>query len=1178
MRAVLFRGCLSALTLTAMLATSVSAQVDTGTISGTIKDESGGVLPGATVTITHEGQALTLTSVTREDGTYIFTPIRTGAYAVEVDFPGFRKGVRRGLTVGIGENVRVDFTLQTGVVSEQVVVTGQSPLLQTGSGTVGETLKSETIQNLPVNGRDYTVLARLTTGVVPPQQGARAELMFAANGVRPAQNNYLLDGIDNNTSNVDFLSGVAYVVKPPIDAVDEIKILTSSFSAEYGRAGGAVLNTTLKSGTNRLRGSVWEFNRNDALNANDYFAKRAGVGKAKYNSNQFGMTGGGPIIASKTFWFGDYEGSLITQGRTWVRTVPTLAERQSGFTDFGDLIALQSGTVGADILGRTFPRGTVFDPATTRQLAVGQLDSVTGIAATRAGFVRDAFPGNRIPASRLDANAIKLMNLYPAPNQAGLNNNYVVNRDNNNDTHAFDIRVDHNFSSNDRFFARYSYSNNHKVRPSPFDGDADGGGFSEGDEKVWVNGFAASHTHVLSPTLINEARFGIGREHTYRLQPNGDDTSDVPARYGILGIPQQAGNGGMPLIRIGNQNLSDLGHAGWVVSERFSNTVQFSDNLTKVYKSHAFKGGYMYQHIFFGSTQPPYARGEYYVDGRYTSLVNQTDNSTGRASILLTQIPSRVPGGVDFLGGLNELRASPFGAVDAFKTYHGAYAQDSWHATSKLTVNYGLRWDWFSREQEQESEQANMVPGALGAASQYLIPAEWKNKPLSPSFINNLAKDNIQLVYTDEFGSGLGKMPKNNFAPRVDAAYEINPKMVLRSGYGLFYGAFENRGGNPSLGYNYPFQYTLVYQSANDTAPNRLPDGSLVGLDARDRLPLDPVIVNANGLTLRGVEFDYKTPRYHNYNVTLQTEVRENHSVEVGYVGTRGHHLETFTGMNNVTQLLPPGTNPQNYVQWPDFSRGSLWVRTVGESSYDSLQTKFIRRYSKGLQFLVSYTLSDSKTNAGDSLSGGMVGGLRGPDLVGWDLKNDIGLSAFHTKHAFVVSGNYDLPGSGPWLGGWRTNWVLSMYSGQAQTINCTVTTAAGSGTGGAGNGCYALVVGDPYAGQHNVDQFYNPAAFKDPAPVAAIGQTDFSPLGGERSQVTGPPLRQLDMGFARQFRVSTDKNFEVRVEIFNLTNTAAFNLPANAVLNFNDPRNFASMTTMRNLPRQIQLGAKLYW
>jgi carboxypeptidase family protein/TonB-dependent receptor-like protein len=1150
--------------LAVLIAAPASAQVDTGTILGTVRDESGGVLPGATVVITHEGQGFSLTGVTRQDGTYVFTPIRTGGYSVEVEFPGFRKGIRRGINVSIQQQALVDFLLQPGGLAEDVVVTADAPLLQTGTGTVGETLRSETIETLPINGRDYTVLARLIAGVLPPQPGARAPLMFSANGVRPAQNNYLLDGIDNNTSNVDFLSGVAYIVKPPVDAVDEIKVLTSSFSAEYGRAGGAVLNTTLKSGSNQFRGSLWEFHRNDALNANDFFANRARIKKGDYLSNQYGFTSGGPLISNNTFWFADYEGSLIRQARTWVRTVPTALQRSSGFTDYSDLIGLQSGTVGADVLGRTFPRGTVFDPATTRELRVGQVDPVTGIVATRAGFVRDAFPGNRIPGGRLQADAVRLMSLYPEPNQPGLTNNYVTNRTNNDNTHSFDVRIDHNLSSNDRFFGRYSFSDNHKVRPSPFEGDGDGGGFSEGDEKVRVNGFAASHTHMFSPTLINEARVGVSREHTNRLQPFGTDTGDVPARYGIRGVPQVEGNGGLPTLII--PTLSDLGHAGWVVSERFSNTAQFSDNLTKVYKSHTFKGGYMYQDIFFGSTQPPYARGQYNWDGRYTSVVNQIDDSTARAGVVLAQIPSLVPGGVNDLGGLSAIRVSPFGAVDAFKTYHGAYAQDSWRLSSALTVNYGVRWDYFSREQEREAEQANFVPGP---PAQYLIPATWKSKPLSKSFTDNLAKDNIQLVYTDEYGSGLGKMPKTNFAPRLDAAYQLSEKYVLRSGYGLFYGAFENRGGNPSLGYNYPFQFTLLHQSPNDVEPNRLPDGSLVGLNVRERIALESTNVNANGLTVRGVEFDYKTPRYHSYNVMLQTEILPNHSIEVGYVGTRGRNLETFTGVNNVTKLLPPGTNPQSFVQWPDFARGSLLVRTVGVSSYDSLQTKFQRRYHNGLQFLVSYTLSESKTNAGDSLSGGGVGGLRAPDVVGWDLTNDIGLSGFHTKHAFVVSGNYDLPGRGPILGGWRTDWVLSLYSGQAQTINCSLTT-------GAGTGCYALLVGDPYSGTRTVDQYYNPAAFANPDPVTSIGQTDFSPLGGKRSQVIGPGLRQLDMGVAKQIGVAGRRRVEVRAEAFNVTNTPAFNQPGS--LNFLDARNFASITAMRNTPRQIQLGAKIYW
>ena len=246
------------------------ARLTGGDLRGTVADQSGSVLPGATVTVTHEGQGFSLSTVTREDGTFIITPIRTGSYTVRVEFPGFRKTERRTIGVSIGQSAVVDFSLEPGALTEDVVVTANAPLLDTGSGTVGQALSSDVIENLPINGRDYTILARLSPGVVPPQPGARAPLMFSANGVRPAQNNYMLDGIDNNTSNVDFLSGVAYIVKPPVDAVDEIKILPSSFSAEYGRAGGAVLNTTLKSGSNQFRGSVWEFARNDAMNATDF--------------------------------------------------------------------------------------------------------------------------------------------------------------------------------------------------------------------------------------------------------------------------------------------------------------------------------------------------------------------------------------------------------------------------------------------------------------------------------------------------------------------------------------------------------------------------------------------------------------------------------------------------------------------------------------------------------------------------------------------------------------------------------------------------------------------------------------------------------------------------------------------------------------------------------------------
>ena len=778
--------------------------------------------------------------------------------------------MRRGITVSIQQTAVVDFGLQPGGVAEELVVTADAPLLQTGTGTVGETLGSEVIENLPINGRDYTILARLSAGVVPPQPGARAPLMFSANGVRPAQNNYLLDGIDNNTSNVDFLSGVAYIVKPPVDAVDEIKIMTSSFSAEYGRAGGAVLNTTLKSGTSKLRGSAWEFHRNDAMNANDFFANRANIKKGEYLSNQYGFTAGGPMIGSKTFWFADYEGSVIQQARTWVRTVPTAAQRASGFTNFSDLTTLQSGTVGADVLGRTFPRGTVFDPATTRQLQAGQIDPVTGMAATRAGFVRDAFPGNRIPASRIDPNALRLMQLYPEANLPGLNNNYVVNRTNTDDTHAFDVRVDHNFSSTDRFFARYSFSDNHKVRPSPFDGDADGGGFDEGDEKVRVNGFAASHTHMISSTLINEARFGLSREHTNRLQPGGED---IYRPAGALRHPGRAAAAGQ---RRSARPASDGPVAAR--SRRLGRQRALQQHAAVQRQPHE---GLQVPHLQDRLHVPEHLlrldaaalRARRVLLGRPLHVAGGSDSTPARPVPSSSWHRSRplVPGGVDFLRGHARY---PRLAVRGGRCVQDLSRRLRAGQLARLAQADGerrlSRWDYFSREQEQEAEQANMVPGS---PARYLIPAEWRTKPLSASFVSNLAKDGIELVYTDEFGSGLGKMPKNNFAPRLDAAYQLAEKYVLRSGYGLFYGAFENRGGNPSLGYNYPFQFTLVYQSPNAVAPNRLGDGSLVTLDARERIVLDPVNVNANGLTLRGVEFDYKTPRYHSYNVMLQTEV-----------------------------------------------------------------------------------------------------------------------------------------------------------------------------------------------------------------------------------------------------------------------------------------------------------------
>ena len=1156
--------------LFAAVALSLSAQVDTGTIRGTIRDNTGAVIPGATVTVRDEGTSFTQTSKTDENGNYVFTPLKIGTYTIEVEQPGFKRERRTGLQLNIQQQLVSDFDLSVGELSAEVSVTAAAPLLQTENGSVGQVIESKSINDLPLNGRNYTFLARLVPGATvgqPEGRGLNANGWFTANGTRPAQNNYMLDGIDNNSNSVDFLSGAAYVVKPPIDAIGEFKLQTNSFSAEFGRAGGAVLNASLKSGTNQFHGSVWEFLRNDKLDATDYFLNAAGQPKGSFKQNQFGASGGGPILKNKLFFFADYEGTRIRQGVPLTGyTVPTAAEVASGYTNFSDLIALQTGS-RTDALGRSFPTGTIFDPTTVRQLSNGQ-------------YAADPFPGNIIPASRLDPNAVKLLSLFPAANQPGLYSNYSVNRNATTDVNAFDTRIDANFSTEDQIFGRFSWSHAPTFSPGPFTGFADGGGFGQGDQQVNTMGAAISYTHSFNPTLVNEARIGFSREFTSRVQPYGNDTSNIPAKFGIQGILQTPGNGGLPYFGIGG--LSQLGSAEWLVSDRYSNTIQFTENLTKIYHSHTFKGGVEAQEIKFPWIAPPYSRGEFDFGGQFTSIPNITDSSTGRAQFLLT------PSGPAQLGGANQVNASNFGGVAAQRSYRGAYFQDDWKVSSRLTLNLGVRWDWFSPTGETYGAQANFVPAAPGSAL-YIIPASRKGNPnVSPSFTQLLAKDGINLVYSnDHGGSGLSDVQKNNFAPRFGFAYRVTDKLVMRGGYGIFYGAFENRGGYPSLGYSYPFQYSFSFPAPNSVQPVTFPNGTIGTLEnGLSSIPLDPTLVNASGLTLRGIQLHYKTPYVQSYNVTLQYQLTGHDSVEAGYVASLSRHVETFIGTNDQSVLLPPGTNPQPFVPFPDFARGSSFADTIGTANYHSLQTKYERRLSSGLNLLVAYTFSKTRTDAGDLLSNGNVGGFRAPYLPGWGIQKDMGLAAFDIRHAFSTSFIYDLPfGKGRahmaqgnrglefLLGGWTMNGVLTLDTGQPVTIGCS------RGTG-AGTGCFALYTGvDPYSGLHNVHQYYNPAAFRDPPVVTAIGQSDYSPLGGGNTQVSGPGIHRLDFSLFKAFPVTETMRFEFRAESFNLTNTPSFGQPGS--LNFVNTANFARITSTRdnpNDPRELQFALKFYW
>lgn len=1168
------------------------AQVDTGTVLGVVTDATGASVANAKVVIVNQATAAPLNATTPGDGRYEFTPLAIGTYTITVEAAGFKKATIQGVHLDIQQQVRVDVVLQPGAVTENVEVTEAPELMQTQSSSVGQVIDEKTIVDLPLNGRDYTMLVLVTPGVTLPQQGARASNQFVANGARVAQNDYLLDGIDNNSNSVDYLDGKADVIKPPVDAIAEFKIMTSDFPAEFGRAGGAIVNATLKSGSNQLHGSVWEFFRNDVFDAyNDYFVPNATASKKpELRQNQFGGTVGWRLWKDKTFFFADYEGTKILSGAAGsASTVPTATEIQSGYTDFSDLINSTGTFTRTDLLGRQYQNGQIFDPATTRAVTSGQIDPVTGKVATGTGYVRDPFSGNQIPANRLDSNAIMLMQLYPAPNANGVLNNYNIVKVDSFNTNTADIRLDQRFSEKDQAFFHYDYISSVRLVPPPFDGVADGGAYANGTELYQVRGFALGYTHTFSPTLINEARLGYTRGHDTRT-PVGANTMGIPEQYGIQGVPQIPLNGGLPTLGVGT--LSELGGAGWLPGNRFSDTEQMTENLTKIYKKHTFKGGAEFQYIYFPWLAPPASKGSFSFDGNYTSIPFQADSTTGRAQFLIAPQDATVPNGVNMVGGVDQISASNFGTVHANRNYFGVYFQDDWAITRKLTLNLGLRWEHFGLTGESGGAQANFIQPSRTTSdgAQFILTAGHKTLPgLSSSFTDALARDNIALVYTNKYGTGMGTIQKLNFSPRIGFAYSLTPHWVVRGGFGIFYGAFENRGGYPSLGYNYPFQYEVSLADTSNggtstVTPVTYTNGTTGTLEnGLSSIPLDPLTVSYSGLALRGIQLNYQTPYTQGFNGTVQYQLTPHDSLEAGYVGSQARHLEASRGQNSVTQLLPPGTpltGTANYIPFPDFGSGMPYFGTIGNSSYNSLQTKWVHQTSKGLDLLAGYTLARATTDAGDSLSGGGVSGYRAPGIV--PISYDTGLASFNITHSFVASGTYQLPfgNNKPFLsgmnraedlilGGWSVNTILTLEGGQPQTIGSQVST-------GSGISAYADVVPGVSRYRSGVQHFYNPAAFKDPPLVTQIGQTDLSPLGGPNTQVNGPGYKDFDFSVFKSFTVTEKSHLEFRAEAFNLTNTPSFNLPTNT--DYKDETNFGQITSTRSNARELQFALKYYW
>jgi hypothetical protein len=663
-------------------------------------------------------------------------------------------------------------------------------------------------------------------------------------------------------------------------------------------------------------------------------------------------------------------------------------------------------------------------------------------------------------------------------------------------------------------------------------------------------------------------------------------------------------------------------------SDEVTSTFQLTDDVTKILGKHTFKMGFEWQHVKFSTLQPPWSRGEFDYNGDYTDIPNSNNGNTGRAGFLLTPIASTVPGGVNFLGGLTDIRASNIAETDDGKNYYGGYINDDWKITNKLTVNLGVRYDFFGLVYEHHHNQANFVPAAASptGAPLYIIPPGPNSGNLSPSFLSLLGTDGITLAVTDQYGAGLGNSQNRNFAPRLGLAYQVTPKLVVRAGWGIFYNGFENRGYSPNIGENYPFQFQFNFPEVNNVTPITFPGCATAGPGGTGTIetgftctPLNPLLVNANGLGLLGIQFNYQTPYTMSGNLSVQYQLTPSMSVQVAYVSSLARHLEVFPNTTNaVSTILPADANAQNFVPFPDFGRNPSYAATEGSSNYNGLQTKVEKQFANGLNFLFAYTYSKVLSDADDLLNGGSsensgtnnVNGYRAPGILG--IQADYGLASFDIRNVFHFSGGYELPfGKGKHfmsdasgvtnklVGGWSVNWSSTFQGGQPIALACPTVTAGGVA-------CGALFTGQPLKlGLHTdanglLSYYGNPAAFTQPcalgaglvpianSPAGCLPLTGTAALGGV-SQVAGPGFHRADISFFKDIPINERFRLQFRAELFNIANHPNFNAPAfggNGVVGVSGSGNYNSSTfgeigATRDAPydpRQIQFALKLYY
>jgi hypothetical protein len=1073
------------------------AQTVSGTILGSVTDPSGAVISNAKVTLVNEGTGLTRTVTTDTNGEYVAPSLPTGRYTVISEITGFKTLTMSNVEVGVDQRVRIDLKLEVGAMTESVSITAETPLLQTSSSELGTTVGDEQIEALPLNGRNFVNLTRTVPGVLRGIPGSnidgagslawRASASFSANGQRTRDNNFMLDGVDNNET---WLQTV--VIFPSVDALDEFKLQTSTYSAEFGRSLGGVVNLQIKSGTNAFRGSGFEFHRNDAFDANNFFNNKNNRPKPEFKQNQFGGTLGGPIFKDKTFFFGNYQGHRESQGQTFLSTVPTTKMRGGDFSELTRVI---------------------YDPAT------GQ-----------------PFPGNVIPSGRIDSVARNILTqLYPEPNTAGTIgaggqniNNYLINPIKERQDNQFDLKGDHNLTSSNRFFVRYSFQKTHRLQPATLQhGDA-GATFGAGDGNIKGQSLAFNDTQMLSSSWLNEFRFGWS-SIKFLMTPIDYGTNPAQA-VGLPGINLNQVTSAM--TQLGFQNIRNLGANSNQPLITNQNDFQIFDRVTRSTGRHTMK---------FGGSLTLRSREILNADtivGNFSFNNNMTSNCAGQPSGCTVNSATGFDVASFMLGLVSAKNRNLFdaGTYTEKRPEIAMYFQDDFRATSRLTLNMGLRYDIYPPWTEIEDRQSNfdVTTGKFVVAS------------------DDATIEGVKV------GRYLQTYSKGNVGPRFGLAYDLDGsgKNLIRGGFGVFWN-FSPGGTSSSKAQNPPF---LQSTSLNPT-PTQYGNNLLLSTGLPPPPGVDPNRAPA-GATRSIFDINFRDAYARQWNVNYQRSLGTNYMAEVAYVGSQGRQMVIKVDINQAPAVV--GVSDANvnrpFIGLAPAVRSLSQSQSIGKVNYNGLLLKFQRRFANNFSFLNSYTLGKSMDYASDNEAG---------ITNNQDLEYNWGPSDYDVRHTLSSSWIYELPWArAHFYGGWQLGGILYWRGGLPLTVTQTQGVAS-TGTGNRPNQTCDARLDNP-----TIDRWFDLSCFAPiTEPTGTYGDT-------RRGSIRGPGSFNIDASLIKNTRFGGVET-EFRVEAFNLLNHPQFGNPNTTIGN----ASAGVITTMLSSPscslcgtveRQIQLGVKV--